>query len=130
MRTELLSRFIYRPPLPETNRAAEAVRQVCKEAADKLDRLVPAGPEHNVALLRLEEAMFWARAGIERHPPSEAQCSTPATSNPFRDELGDLLKAIDTLREDRAKPFSYFSNAHLEFLNAHIASAKKLLEET
>lgn len=41
-------------------------RQVIYRAAEALNELVPDGREKAVALTKLEEAMFWANAGIAR----------------------------------------------------------------
>ncbi|HWY74820.1 MAG TPA: hypothetical protein VN281_04350 [Verrucomicrobiae bacterium] len=71
MRTELLARFIYRPPLPETNRATEDARKQCQELADKLDHILPESAEKRLAIRKLEEVLFWSRAAIERHSPPD-----------------------------------------------------------
>ena len=42
------------------------VRSILKEASDTLINATPEGRELSVALTHLEEAMFWATAGIGR----------------------------------------------------------------
>jgi hypothetical protein len=43
-----------------------SARQILKRAADAVNELVPEGREKGLALTKLEEAMFWANAGIAR----------------------------------------------------------------
>lgn len=43
-----------------------AVRQIIKRAAEAIEERVPAGREQSLSLTKLEEAMFWANAGIAR----------------------------------------------------------------
>jgi hypothetical protein len=42
------------------------VREVLRDAAVDIVRLVPSGRERSLALTKLEEAMMWANAGIAR----------------------------------------------------------------
>lgn len=44
----------------------EAVRGAMRRAAVTVAESVPEGREHSLALTKLEEAMFWANAGIAR----------------------------------------------------------------
>jgi uncharacterized protein DUF6894 len=46
-----------------------AVREACRAAAEVVDRTVPDGREKSLALTKLEEATFWANAGIARALP-------------------------------------------------------------
>lgn len=43
-----------------------SARQICRQAADALNELVPDGREKAVVMTKLEEAMFWANAGLAR----------------------------------------------------------------
>ena len=58
--------FRYHPATEETAPKHEFVRAVCRRAANELLEVVPAGRKQSLALTKLEEAMFWANAGIAR----------------------------------------------------------------
>jgi hypothetical protein len=69
---ELTHRFQYHPPLTEEAKTAhESVRALFREAAEKAVELVPPGHELALVHTKIEEAMFWANAGIARHKGSE-----------------------------------------------------------
>ncbi|MGZ3299344.1 MAG: Acb2/Tad1 domain-containing protein [Isosphaeraceae bacterium] len=65
------SDFRFRPcPLgadPVTHRHREAVRSVLGIAALDLVRICPGSRELNHALNKLDEAVYWAHAAINRH---------------------------------------------------------------
>lgn len=64
---ELANRFEHHPP--RTAQDAEkhqGVREALQCVADLVVAMVPAGREQSLALTKLEEAMFWANAGIAR----------------------------------------------------------------
>jgi hypothetical protein len=65
------SDFRYRPcPLgadPVTHRDREAVRSILGIAALDLVRICPGSRELNHALNKLDEAVYWAHAAIDRH---------------------------------------------------------------
>lgn len=63
---DLGRRFSHHPPGEGGTVSHEGVRFVCKEAANYILRSVPPGREQSLALTKLEEAMFWANAGIAR----------------------------------------------------------------
>lgn len=69
---ELVRRFQYHPPMTEaTKHAHESVRALFREAAEKAADYVPPGRELALVHTKIEEAMFWANAGIARHSGSE-----------------------------------------------------------
>lgn len=61
--------FLYHPPAVATGAAHAEVRAKARELADLIDRTLPpaAGREKACAITKVEEAMFWACAGITRH---------------------------------------------------------------
>jgi hypothetical protein len=64
---DLSNRFDYHKPAdPQTVQDHEEVRAKAKDLAVVLNRLVPPGREHALAITKLEEAMMWANAGIAR----------------------------------------------------------------
>lgn len=58
--------FKYHPATPLTGPQHDQVRAVCKGAALQLAVLLDEGQELSLAIRSLEEAMFWANAGIAR----------------------------------------------------------------
>ena len=68
---EFIRRFGYHPPIEVgATERIEAVRGICEQAAREISELMPANREHALAMTKLEEAMFWAVAGVVRpHPP-------------------------------------------------------------
>lgn len=68
MIADLANRFDFHPAMtPERRDAHERVRAICKHAAEQIDALVPNGREKACAVTHIEEAMFWANAGIARN---------------------------------------------------------------
>lgn len=64
---ELDSRFGFHPASTAEKRAEHgSARFACQLAAEAVLRLVPEGREQSLAITKLEEAMFWANAGIAR----------------------------------------------------------------
>lgn len=59
--------FTYHAPKPGQPERYEAMRAKAKELAYLIDGLVPLSREQALALTRLEEAVFWANAGIARN---------------------------------------------------------------
>lgn len=60
-------RFDFHPATTEEKRGEHgSVRNACKELAHMFDRDLPPGREKALAITKLEEAMFWANAGIAR----------------------------------------------------------------
>lgn len=65
---DLDHRFSLQPANTDTKRAThEAVRSACGNLAFQLNELVPDGREKSLAITNLEQAMFWANAGIARY---------------------------------------------------------------
>lgn len=62
----LENRFEHHPPDDVRRIHHEAARATLKETAGNLMELVPPGRELQLVLTKLEEAMFWANAGIAR----------------------------------------------------------------
>lgn len=59
-------RFAYRPSKEGQAGKYEAIRGKAKELARTINDLCPDGREKDKALARVEEAMFWANAGVAR----------------------------------------------------------------
>ena len=70
---DLSVRFAYHPALTEARRQEhEQVRAICLDAAQQLRDLMPPSRERSLVVTKLEEAMFWANAGIARQPDEPA----------------------------------------------------------
>lgn len=84
---DLNRRFAHHPPkTSEVGQLHSSARQVLHGAAVQIATLVPPGREQSTALTKLEEAMFWANAGIARihsAAPLEAQGLQPAIVGGF-----------------------------------------------
>lgn len=64
---EIPHRFNYHPPqTEEVAHKHERVREILKRVAIDLNAIVPPGREASLVSTKLEEAMFWANAGIAR----------------------------------------------------------------
>lgn len=59
--------FTYHAPTPEKQEHYVLLRGMAKELAEVIADLVPEGREQSTALSKLEEAIFWANAGIARN---------------------------------------------------------------
>ncbi|WP_032380945.1 Acb2/Tad1 domain-containing protein [Rhodococcoides fascians] len=65
--SDLNNRFDFHPAgTTERATAHESVREGCKALAEFIDARVPNGREKAHAITKIEEAMFWANAGIAR----------------------------------------------------------------
>jgi hypothetical protein len=60
------NRFTYHPPSAEQRARYETIREYAHEFALQLLALVPPGEQRDVALVRLEEAVMHANAGVAR----------------------------------------------------------------
>lgn len=66
---DLAHRFKFHPADTEQRKETHAlVRGAIAEVANLVQVAVPAGREQALAITKLEEAMFWANAGIARAP--------------------------------------------------------------
>jgi hypothetical protein len=63
---ELQRRFDRHPNDAFKASMQQLIRNVVKDAAGILDHELPEGREKSLALTKLEEAMFWSLAAIER----------------------------------------------------------------
>jgi len=62
----LENNFSYHAPVGDQNERYIALRGQAKLLAYRFKDLVPEGRERSLALTKLEEAIFWANAGIAR----------------------------------------------------------------
>lgn len=63
---DIENRFSFHPADQEKGELHEELRDVCKEVAYTIERVVPTGREQALALTNLEQAMMWGNAGIAR----------------------------------------------------------------
>jgi len=63
--------FDYHKPDADKMVAHELCREVIKKACAGINDLVPDSREKSLAVTSLEQAMFWANAGIARNPRPE-----------------------------------------------------------
>lgn len=63
---DIETRFTYHAPRGEQPQLYEDLRRKAKELAYVIDLSMPDGREKALALTNLEQAMFWADAGIAR----------------------------------------------------------------
>lgn len=63
----ITSDFKFHPATETTGPFYTEVRQACELLAHRLHSLIPESRELSLALTKLEEAMFWANAGIARN---------------------------------------------------------------
>lgn len=76
----LLDRFTHHPPAnADVVRLHERVREGFTELAFLVDSLLPAGREKALVFTKIEEAMFWANAGVAR------KLSAPVTKGAAED---------------------------------------------
>jgi F420-0:gamma-glutamyl ligase len=69
---EIARRFDFHPaPTEEKRNEHTAIRQAFRQLADEVVERVPASREQALAVTLLEEAMFWANAGVARPAPEQ-----------------------------------------------------------
>lgn len=67
MSKDLDNRFDFHPATTtEKKNEHSSVRMAAKVLAEKVEAEVPPGREQALAITKIEEAMFWANAGIAR----------------------------------------------------------------
>jgi hypothetical protein len=64
---ELEKRFTYHQPTPGRLDSYRSIRAIAADFAMTVSTLVPESREQALALTKIEEAMFWANAGIARN---------------------------------------------------------------
>ncbi|WP_439651129.1 Acb2/Tad1 domain-containing protein [Nocardia panacis] len=65
--SDLDDRFNYHEPSNDFTLSAHVLtRAACRDLAEAITALVPEGREKALAITKVEEAMFWANAGIAR----------------------------------------------------------------
>lgn len=70
--TRLENDFTYHAPKTGQPEQYEALRSAAKSLAYMIVELVPESREQSLALTNLEQAIFWANAGIARHGKESA----------------------------------------------------------
>ena len=64
---DLENRFTYHAPKGNQPVRYERLREEAKELAMKIMEMVPPSRERSLAITNLEQAIFWANAGIARN---------------------------------------------------------------
>lgn len=59
--------FSYHPPKPDQPAKYSSLRDAAKDFAYLIEMLVPNSREKSLAMTNLEQAVFWANAGIARN---------------------------------------------------------------
>jgi len=70
---DLQDRITHHKPSDEGVQRILQMRRTILEASRAVHQLVPEGREQSLAFTKLEEALFWANAGIARHPDYQAE---------------------------------------------------------
>lgn len=65
---DLENRFTYHPPKPGQPEIYERIRLAGLSFALTIDQAAPESRELSLAIMRIEEAVFWANAAIARGP--------------------------------------------------------------
>lgn len=72
---EISRRFTFHPAQPGQPELYEAIRAQAHELARLIIRVTPRSREHDIALTRLDETVFWANAAIARRTTPEEAAS-------------------------------------------------------
>lgn len=69
MNAQIAHNFKYHPPTGTGVVAHERIRAKARELADLIDEIVPVScsDEKEIAIVKVQEVMMWACAGIARH---------------------------------------------------------------
>jgi hypothetical protein len=71
---DLSNRFSFHPATtPELQDQHQRVRDLHLTLAEEMAELVPPSRELSLVITKLEEAMFWANAGVARSVPTPTQ---------------------------------------------------------
>jgi hypothetical protein len=65
--SDLDNRFTYHPPTEGQPGKYEEIRDTAKNLAEVINELCPESREKSLAVTNLEQAVFWANAGIARN---------------------------------------------------------------
>jgi len=65
---EISDRFHYHAPSPEGIKIHAELSEAFTELATLVDIICPDGREKSLAITNLEQAKFWASAGVARNP--------------------------------------------------------------
>lgn len=66
MNQQIENNFSYHPPKEGQPEKYQSIRDKAKEFAYVINDLVPNSTEKSIAMTNLEQAVFWANAGIAR----------------------------------------------------------------
>lgn len=69
----LSNRIRYHKPSDEGIQRIAQIRRIILEASRTVASIVPEGREQSLAFTKLEESLFWANAGIARHPDFQSE---------------------------------------------------------
>lgn len=64
---ELRKRFTHHPPKEDQPKRYKAIRQQTRDIAELIEDMCPDSREKSLAMIKLEEAVFWANASIARN---------------------------------------------------------------
>lgn len=67
MKKQIENNFSYHSPKEGQPQKYEQIRKTAKELAYMLEESVPNSREKSLAMTNLEQAVFWANAGIARN---------------------------------------------------------------
>lgn len=70
-RKDIETRFTYHAPHGDQPIRYERIRFGARDLATLIDQSVPDSREKSLAMTKLEEAVFWANAGIARNERSD-----------------------------------------------------------
>lgn len=100
---DLENRFAFHAATTEEKRNAHtSVRVACLNLAKFIDESLPDGREKSSAITKVEEAMFWANAGLARQNTAQAEAvSAPESAS---EEAGGTETQEEPPRRGRGRP--------------------------